>query len=152
MCLCDSGQCHQLLLSHRQRREAESASLDDEDYEFTGKKLQAYMLHGVRYTVNTWKEMLIQVCGHILLEKRSTIEWLCANEKCSFSTTPEEWRRELAPGMYGRTIAQPPKSTFCMECLRNAIFPDRNSFLNSVQNRRVKTKSNFKYRKENGNI
>lgn len=83
-----------------QRREAESASLDDEDYEFTGKKLQAYMLHGVRYTVNTWKEMLIQVCGHILLEKRSTIEWLCANEKCSFSTTPEEWRRELAPGMY----------------------------------------------------
>ena len=82
------------------RREAESASLDDEDYEFTGKKLQAYMLHGVRYTVNTWKEMLIQVCGHILLEKRSTIEWLCANEKCCFSTTPEEWRRELAPGLY----------------------------------------------------
>ena len=34
------------------------------------------------------------------MEKRSTIEWLCANEKCSFSTTPEEWRRELAPGMY----------------------------------------------------
>lgn len=36
----------------------------------------------------------------LLLEKRSTIEWLCANEKCSFSATPEEWRRELAPGMY----------------------------------------------------
>lgn len=35
-----------------------------------------------------------------LLEKRSTIEWLCANEKCSFSATPEEWRREFAPGMY----------------------------------------------------
>lgn len=81
-------------------REAESASLDDEDYEFTGKKIQAYILHGVRYSVNTWKEMLIQVCGHILIEKRSTIEWLCANEKCSFSTTPEDWKRELAPGMY----------------------------------------------------
>lgn len=88
-------------------REAESASLDDEYYEFTGKKLQAYMLHGVRYTVNTWKEMLIQVCGHILIEKRSTIEWLCANEKCSFSATPEEWRRELAPDMFlqRKTIA-----------------------------------------------
>lgn len=83
-----------------QRREAESTSLDDEDYDFTGKKLQAYMLHGVRYTVNNWKEMLIRVCGHILREKRSTIEWLCANEKCSFSTTPEEWRREFAPGMF----------------------------------------------------
>ena len=30
-----------------------------------------------------------------------------------------------------------------MECLRNAIFPHRNSFLNSVQNRREKTKSNL---------
>ena len=82
------------------RREAESASLDDEDYEFTGKKLQAYILDGVRYTVNTWKEMLIQVCGHILIEKRSTIEWLCANEKCGFSTTQDGWKRELAPSLY----------------------------------------------------
>ena len=82
------------------KREAESASLDDDDFEFTGKKLQAYILYGVRYTVNTWKEMLIQVCNHILLEKRSTIEWLCANEKAGFSTTPESWRRELAPNMY----------------------------------------------------
>ena len=81
-------------------REAESASLDDEDYEFTGKKLQAYILHGVRYTVNTWKEMLIQVCGHILIEKRSTIEWLCANEKYGFSTTQDGWKHELAQGMY----------------------------------------------------
>lgn len=81
-------------------REAESASLDDEDYEFTGKKLQAYILHGVRYTVNTWKEMLIQVCGHILIEKRSTIEWLCANEKYGFSTTQDGWKRELAQGIY----------------------------------------------------
>ncbi len=82
------------------RQEAESASLDEEDYEFTGKKLQAYLLHGVRYTVGTWKEMLIQVCGHILLEKRSTIEWLCANEKCSFSNTPDSWKKELGPNMY----------------------------------------------------
>lgn len=82
------------------RREAESASLDDEDYEFTGKKLQAYMLHGVRYTVNTWKEMLIQVCGHILIEKRSTIEWLCANEKYGFSTILGDGRCEFVTGMY----------------------------------------------------
>lgn len=81
-------------------REAESASLDDEDYEFTGKKLQAYILHGVRYTVNTWKEMLIQVCGHILIEKRSTIEWLCANEKYGFSTTQGDGRYEFVTGMY----------------------------------------------------
>ena len=44
--------------------------------------------------------MLIQVCGHILIEKRSTIEWLCANEKCGFSTTQDGWKRELAPSLY----------------------------------------------------
>ncbi len=82
------------------RREQETASLDDEDFEFTGKKIQAYILSGVRYAVNTWKDMLIQVCGHMLREKRSTIEWMCANEKSGFSSTPETWRRELAPGMY----------------------------------------------------
>lgn len=82
------------------KREVETASLDDEDFEFTGKKLQAYYLHEVRYTVNTWKEMLLQVCNHILREKRSTIEWLCANEKSGFSTSPESWKRELAPNMY----------------------------------------------------
>lgn len=82
------------------QQETESASLDDEDFEFTGKKLQSYILHGVRYTVNTWKDMLIQVCGHILREKRSTIEWLCANEKNWFYTMPESGRTEFAPNMY----------------------------------------------------
>lgn len=82
------------------KREAESASLDDEDFEFTGKKLQAFTFRGIRHTVNTWKEMLIQVCGYILIDKRSTIEWLCANEKPGFSTSPEEWRHELAPKLY----------------------------------------------------
>ncbi len=82
------------------KQEAESASLDDEDFEFTGKKIQAYILHGVRYSVSTWKDMLVQVCGHILLEKRSTIEWLCANEKSGFNTIPESSRQELGPEMY----------------------------------------------------
>lgn len=81
-------------------QEAESASLEDDDSEFTGKKLQVYILYGVRYTVNTWKDMLIQVCNHILLKKCSIVEWLCANEKSGFSTTPESWRRELGSNMY----------------------------------------------------
>lgn len=80
--------------------EAESASLDDEDFEFTGKKLQAYVYRGVKYNVATWKEMLIQLCGHVLLEKRSTLEWLCANEKNGFSNTPESGRMEFSDGLY----------------------------------------------------
>ena len=82
------------------KREIESASIEDDDYEFTGKKIQGYFYHNVHYSVNTWKEMLIQMCNHVLLEKRSTIEWLCANEEHGFSHTPESWRKELAPGLY----------------------------------------------------
>ena len=82
------------------KREIESASIEDDDYEFTGKKIQGYFYQNVHYTVNTWKEMLIQMCNHVLLEKRSTIEWLCANEEHGFSHTPESWRKELAPGLY----------------------------------------------------
>ncbi|MBQ0163615.1 MAG: DUF262 domain-containing protein [Bacteroidales bacterium] len=104
------------------KQEAESASLDDEDFEFTGKKLQAYILHGVRYTVNTWKEMLVQVCGHLLLEKRSTLEWLCANEKSGFHTMPESWRRELAPNMYVWT----DNSTATKISILNGIFAECN--------------------------
>lgn len=82
------------------KKDVESASMDEEDYEFTGKKLQAYIFRGVRYTVNTWKEMLVQMCAHVLLENRPTIEWLCASEKNSFSNKPETWRREFAPGLF----------------------------------------------------
>ena len=82
------------------KREIELASIEDDDYEFTGKKIQGYFYHNVHYTVNTWKEMLIQMCNHVLLERRSTIEWLCANEEHGFSHTPETWRKELAPGLY----------------------------------------------------
>ena len=104
------------------KQEAEAASLDDEDFEFTGKKLQAYILHGVRYSVNTWKEMLVQVCGHILLEKRSTLEWLCANEKSGFYTMPESWRRELAPNIYVWT----DNSTATKISILNGLFAECN--------------------------
>lgn len=82
------------------KAEAESASLDEEDYEFTGKKLQAYVFNGMRVPVLTWKEMLIQLCGHILVSKRSTLEWLCANEKHCFTNKPEDGRYKIANEMY----------------------------------------------------
>ena len=80
--------------------EAESASMEDEDFEFTGRKLQAYYFHGVRYSVPTWKDMLLQVCGHCLLEHRSTIEWLCANKKCGLNNQSDPSYAEIATGLY----------------------------------------------------
>lgn len=99
------------------KQEAESASLDDEDFEFTGKKLQAYILHGVRYTVNTWKDMLIQVCGHMFREKRSTMEWLCANEKNYLYYMPEYSRSEFAPNMYVLTYCNTSFKLYILKCM-----------------------------------
>lgn len=82
------------------KQETERVALDDEDFDFTGRKLQAYILQGVRYPISTWKDMLVQVCGHILREKRSTIEWLCANEKDGFYTQPDYGRQKIATNIY----------------------------------------------------
>lgn len=81
-------------------REVESASLDEEDYEFTGKKIQAYIFKNVRYTVNTWKEMLVQIAGHCLLSNRATVEWMCANDKGCFHTKPDSGLKEFSNGLY----------------------------------------------------
>lgn len=79
------------------KREAETASLD-EDYEFTGKKLQAFTFNGNRYAVNTWKDMLLQVCSLAMLEHRATFDWMCANEKNHLSNKPEDWNTEFTDG------------------------------------------------------
>lgn len=83
-----------------QQREAESAALDEEDYNFTGKSLQAYSIDGTRFPVNTWKEMLIQVCEYMLRKKRATIEWLCAKEQRGFAKTTGERRQKVADGVF----------------------------------------------------
>ena len=81
-------------------RELETASLDDEDFEFTGKKLQAYSYKGIRYPVSTWKDMLINVCMLVLLEHRATFEWMSANEKCHIAKEDADWRTEITDNFY----------------------------------------------------
>ena len=73
-------------------------------------------------TIWIWKEMLVQVCEHLLIEKRSTLEWMCANEKSGFHTIPESWRRELAPNMYVWT----DNSTATKISILNGIFAECN--------------------------
>lgn len=81
------------------KREAETATLD-EDYEFTGKSLQAYSFLGNRYVVNTWKDMLINVCILAMHEHRATFEWMSAGEINHLSTKPEDWNSEISDGIY----------------------------------------------------
>ncbi len=81
------------------KREAETATLD-EDYEFTGKSLQAYSFLGNRYVVNTWKDMLINVCILAMHEHRATFEWMSAGEINHLSRKPEDWNSEISDGIY----------------------------------------------------
>ena len=78
----------------------DSASLDDEDYEFTGKKLQAFTFQGTKVLAKTWKEMFVNVCMQVLREKKATMEWLSANNRYGFHREKEPGSTELAPNIY----------------------------------------------------
>lgn len=84
------------------KKEVEFVYIDDEDFEFTSKKLQAYSFHGERYMVDGWADMFVQVCQHILHEKRSIIEWFCATERRVFYSIQKSGKGEieLAPNIY----------------------------------------------------
>lgn len=69
----------------------ERVALDEPNYDFTGKKLQAYHLHGVRYPSKTWRDMLLKVCSDFAKSYKSTVDWICANRKYQFSDNPSDW-------------------------------------------------------------
>ncbi|MCD8302655.1 MAG: DUF262 domain-containing HNH endonuclease family protein [Prevotellaceae bacterium] len=81
-------------------REVESASLDDDDFVFTGKKLQAYYFRGARYPVNNWKDMLAKICQYFIMEKRSVIEWMCDKKEHFFATSSDGGKKHLDSNIY----------------------------------------------------
>ncbi|MCD8281821.1 MAG: DUF262 domain-containing protein [Prevotella sp.] len=82
------------------KREALSASLDDDDDVFTGMKLQAYVFRGTRYPTKIWKDMLIRICKEMYAGERYTVDRLCALGKCGLSRTGGSGREEIEPGVY----------------------------------------------------
>lgn len=75
-------------------------TLDAEDEEVTGQKLQAYEWAGVRYTAVSWKEMLIAVVGQLYAEHRTTIDWLAANGKHHLYVKPMSDSTEVVRGIF----------------------------------------------------
>lgn len=57
-------------------KEYELVSFDDEEYELTGRTIQGYRYREERHPVNTWKDMLIQVCKLMYNENPSTMTYL----------------------------------------------------------------------------
>ena len=82
-------------------RQTDLVPLDDEDFEFTGKKLIAYTYQGTRQTVRNWREMVVGICTIFAQENKSTVEWLCARKKFDFSNDKNSKRpEEIGPNMY----------------------------------------------------
>lgn len=88
-------------------RQAETAALDDEDTDFAGRHLVAFIYRGTRYPVKSWRDMLVDLCTTIAKENRSTVEWLCAGNRHGFSGEPGDRRRttKIGPGMYVLTYS-----------------------------------------------
>ncbi len=61
-------------------KEYELVSFDDEEYELTGRTIQGFRYREERHQVDTWKEMLVQVCKLMYNENPSTMTYLSTKE------------------------------------------------------------------------
>lgn len=84
------------------RKNNETAGLDEEEFEFTGRKLQAFLFDDTVYSVPTWKDMLIQVCKLCYINHRYTVESLCAKNSHGFyiNSTAAEGLEQFEDGLY----------------------------------------------------
>lgn len=94
------GKCRRSFINRDDISSASSHRENGKEVIFSPVGYDPYQTPKVKYNLSTWKEMPIQLCGHVLLEKRSTLEWLCANEKSGFSSTPESGRMEFSDGLF----------------------------------------------------
>lgn len=60
-------------------------SLDDDDVEFTGRAISAYILRGERHQVTTWKDMLVDVCKTLYSEKPTEMLYLATKNSYLYS-------------------------------------------------------------------
>ena len=60
-------------------------SLDDDDVEFTGRAISAYILRGERHQVTTWKDMLVDVCKTLYGEKPTEMLYLATKNSYLYS-------------------------------------------------------------------
>ncbi len=57
-------------------KDLETVSLDDDDVEFTGRKIAGFIYRGEKHNVDTWKDMLVDVCKLIYNEKPTEMLYL----------------------------------------------------------------------------
>lgn len=84
--------------------EVRNVSLADDKHSLSGQKIQAFYWQGTRYKVNSWVEMIKQMCQLLLLEHKATLLQLCYSEdKSYFSTEGDDYTSEFSEGMHVQT-------------------------------------------------
>ena len=66
-------------------KEVDVVSLDDDDVEFTGRMISAYIYKGERHQVTTWKDMLVEVCKTLYGEKPTEMLYLATKNSYLYS-------------------------------------------------------------------
>lgn len=82
---------------------ADTASLDDEEFEGTGRSLRAYIYRGERHEASSWITMLIEVSKLAYDDHSAAVTQLCANGQWRFFNHSAHGRSEFAPGFYVHT-------------------------------------------------
>lgn len=66
-------------------KDVDVVSLDDDDVEFTGRLISAYIYKGERHQVTTWKDMLVEVCKTLYAEKPTEMLYLATKNSYLYS-------------------------------------------------------------------
>lgn len=102
-------------------REYELVSFDDEEYEFTGRSIIGFRFRDVRYKVETWKEMLVQVCRLVYDENPSSMTYLASKDWWIHEAARKD-RSRIADNCYVHTSS----STAEKETILKYVFKEMN--------------------------
>lgn len=74
-------------------------SLNDDDAEFTGRSISAYIFRSERHPVTTWKDMLVEVCKNLFSEKPTDMLYLATKNYMLF-VKDEGYTTRIADNCY----------------------------------------------------
>lgn len=102
-------------------REVEVVAFDDDDIEFTGRKIAGYRYRGQSHKVITWKDMLVEVCTSLYHEKPTEMLFLATKEWWLHEAGSRE-RTKIADRCYVHSS----NSTYTKKSILNYIFKELN--------------------------
>lgn len=82
------------------KREAETVSLEDEDFDYTNIKPLGFVLYGERYSAKDWADLFVGVCKCLVVKKHSFVKWMAEVGKNGLSTSAGEYKKEIGKNLY----------------------------------------------------